>query len=230
MFDFKFSFLTPEQNAVLSESVNCICGYALDEVKAANRSLNNRLHMSEENAVFLQSRSEKLTAERQEACREAEKLKEELREVRLELMDSRRANVVLRESLEKEREQAVKLSAPSFASAGISIDDVDVDEDADITPQDHAMNKAIEKLKEELREVRLKLVDCRRANVVLRESLEKERPVPAYEINKLKSENEIMAGVIEKLKDELRTYKDFAKRIIRVAESAPNEVFEDEKA
>lgn len=92
------------------------------------------------------------------------------------------------------------------------------------------MNKAIEKLKEELREVRLKLVDCRRANVVLRESLEKERPVPAYEINKLKSENEIMAGVIEKLKDELRTYKDFAKRIIRVAESAPNEVFEDEKA
>lgn len=172
-FDFKFDFLSPEQNAVLSESVNCICGYALDEVKAANRSLNNRLHTAEENAAFLQSRSEKLTAERQEACKEAEKLKEELREVRLELVDCRRANVVLRESLEKERGQAVKLSAPS-------IDDV------------------------------------------LRESLEKERaaerPVPAYEINKLKSENAI---------------KDFAKRLIRTMETAPvaaKEVLADEKA
>lgn len=84
-----------------------------------------------------------------------------------------------------------------------------------------------------LHDTHMELMDSRRANVVLRESLEKERtaerPVPAYEIDKLKSENAIMAGVIEKLKDELRTYKDFAKRIIRVAESVPGGAFEDEK-
>lgn len=142
-FAFKFDFLSPEQNAVLSESVNCICGYALDEVKAANRSLNNRLHTAEENAAFLQSRSEKLTAERQEACKEAEKLKEELREVRLELVDCRRANVVLRESLEKEREQGARLSSPCPA-------DVDVE---GLISQIEVMAKVIEKLKDELRAV-----------------------------------------------------------------------------
>ena len=98
------------------------------------------------------------------------------------------------------------------------------------------MAKAIKKLKEELREVRLELVDSRNANVVLSESLEKERaaerPVPAYEIDKLRSENAIMAGVIEKLKNELRTYKDFAKRLIRTMETAPvaaKEVLADEE-
>lgn len=162
MFDFKFGFLTPEQNELFSEAVNCFFGYEMEALKAANRALENRLHTAEENAAFLQSRSEKLTAERQEACKEAEKLKEELREVRLELMDSRRANVVLRESLDKERAA--------------------------------------------------------------------EWPVPAYEIDKIRSENAIMVGVIKKLKDELRAYKDFAKRIIRVAESVPEGAFEDEKA
>ena len=238
MFDFKFDFLTPEQNALFSEAVNCFFGYEISALRAANKALEGRFHAAERNAAFLFERNEMLGRQTQEACKEAEKLKEELREVRLELVDCRRANVVLRESLEKERGQAVKLSAPSFAFAGISIDDVDVDvdADADIKPQDHVMAKAIKKLKEELREVRLELVDSRNANVVLSESLEKERaaerPVPAYEIDKLRSENAIMAGVIEKLKNELRTYKDFAKRLIRTMETAPvaaKEVLADEE-
>ncbi|WP_288333389.1 hypothetical protein [Cloacibacillus porcorum] len=147
MFDFKFGFLTPEQNELFSEAVNCFFGYEMEALKAANRSLNKRLYTAEENAAFLQSRSEKLTAERQEACREAEKLKEELREVRLELMDSRRANVVLRESLEMERERAAAFSAPRSACVDVAVAD-------DVRFQNEVMDRKTGELRDELRRYR----------------------------------------------------------------------------
>ena len=114
------------------------------------------------------------------------------------------------------------------------------------------------------------LMDSRRATGVLGVSLETVRelgarlsslrPAPA-DAEELRSQNEVMVKVIEKLKEELRAangeaecsceiaevkarykklaldannelraYKDFAKRIIRVAESVPGGAFEDEKA
>lgn len=198
MFDFKFGFLTPEQNELFSEAVNCFFGYEMEALKAANRALENRLHTAEENAAFLQSRSEKLVVQRQEACKEAEKLKEKLREVRLELMDSRRANVVLRESLEKEREQGARLSSLRPAPA-------DAEE---LRSQNEVMVKVIEKLKEELRAANGEAeCSCEIAEVKAR-----------YKKLALDANNE------------LRAYKDFAKRIIRVAESVPEGAFEDEKA
>ena len=198
MFDFKFGFLTPEQNELFSEAVNCFFGSEMEALKAANRALENRLHTAEENAAFLQSRSEKLVVQRQEACKEAEKLKEKLREVRLELMDSRRANVVLRESLEKEREQGARLSSLRPAPA-------DAEE---LRSQNEVMVKVIEKLKEELRAANGEAeCSCEIAEVKAR-----------YKKLALDANNE------------LRAYKDFAKRIIRVAESVPGGAFEDEKA
>ncbi len=198
MFDFKFGFLTPEQNELFSEAVNCFFGYEMEALKAANRALENRLHTSEENTAFLQSRSEKLVVQRQEACKEAEKLKEKLREVRLELMDSRRANVVLRESLEKEREQGARLSSLRPAPA-------DAEE---LRSQNEVMVKVIEKLKEELRAANGE-AEC------------------SGEIAEVKARYKKLALDAN---NELRAYKDFAKRIIRVAESVPEGAFEDEKA
>ena len=146
----------------------------------------------------MQSRSEKLVVQRQEACKEAEKLKEKLREVRLELMDSRRANVVLRESLEKEREQGARLSSLRPAPA-------DAEE---LRSQNEVMVKVIEKLKEELRAANGE-AEC------------------SGEIAEVKARYKKLALDAN---NELRAYKDFAKRIIRVAESVPEGAFEDEKA
>lgn len=115
----------------------------------------------------MSERNETLSNQAQGACKEADRLNGELCLIRRELMDSHRANSVLRESLEKEREQVVHLSTPRPADA-----------DAD----------------------------------------------------NLRSQNEVMAGVIEKLKGELRAYSDFAKRIVRTAETAPERALEDEKA
>lgn len=167
MYDFKFDFLTPEQNALLSESVNCFYVYEIDALREANRVLNDRLRSAEKNSAFLSERNETLSNQAQGACKEADRLNGELCLIRRELMDSHRANSVLRESLEKEREQVVHLSGPRPA-------DADAEE--------------------------------------------------------LRSQNEIMTGVIERLKDELRTYSDFAKRIVRTAETAPERALEDEKA
>ena len=167
MYDFKFDFLTPEQNALLSESVNCFYVYEIDALREANRVLNDRLRSAEKNSAFLSERNETLSNQAQGVCKEADRLNGELCLIRRELMDSHRANSVLRESLEKEREQVVHLSGPRPA-------DADAEE--------------------------------------------------------LRSQNEVMAGVIEKLKGELRAYSDFAKRIVRTAETAPERALEDEKA
>ena len=145
-FNFNFDFLTPEQNGYLSESMGLLVMAEKNGLRRLYSDLDAR------NSLLVE---------------EIDRLNADLRSVRDELMDSHRANSVLRESLEKEREQVVHLSGPRPA-------DADAEE--------------------------------------------------------LRSQNEIMTGVIERLKDELRTYSDFAKRIVRTAETAPERALEDEKA
>ena len=160
MFDFKFDFLTPEQNKQLSESIEFLVGLEIDKLRSDNDALQKR-------CAELDVRCSQLKRAEREREAQLEVAKERISEMNLELIDSYRANVTLRESLEKEREQVVHLSGPRPA-------DADAEE--------------------------------------------------------LRSQNEIMTGVIERLKDELRTYSDFAKRIVRTAETAPERALEDEKA
>ena len=167
MYNFQFDFLSQDQNMILSESINYLFGDEMSRLRNENRALADRLRSAEKNSAFLSERNETLSNQAQGACKEADRLNGELCLIRRELVDSHRANVTLRESLEKEREQVVHLSGPRPA-------DADAEE--------------------------------------------------------LRSQNEIMTGVIERLKDELRTYSDFAKRIVRTAETAPERALEDEKA
>lgn len=198
MYDFQFDFLSQDQNMILSESINYLFGDEMSRLRNENKALADRLRSAEKNSAFLAERNEKLSDQAQEACKYADKLKDELRAVRLELMDSHRANVTLRESLEKEREQAAHLSTPRPADADAK----------ELRFQNEIMSKVIEKLKEELRASDVRVERSR-------------------EIAEVKAKYRKLAL---EANNELSTYRDFAKRILRVANTAPKEALEDEKA
>ncbi len=137
MFDFKnfnFDFLTPEQNKQLSKSIEFFVGLEIDKLRSDNDALQKR-------CAELDVRCSRLQRAERERRARFEAAKERLSEMNLELMDSHRANVTLRESLEKEREHVVKLSAPRPS-------EVDAHE---LKSQNEVMSGVIEKLKEELR-------------------------------------------------------------------------------
>lgn len=191
MFDFKFDFLTPEQNKQLSESIEFLVGLEIDKLRSDNDALQKR-------CAELDVRCSQLKRAEREREAQLEVAKERISEMNLELIDSYRANVTLRESLEKEREHVVKLSAPRPS-------EVDAQE---LKSQNKVMAGVIEKLKEELRA----------ANGEAEYSGEIAEIKARYKKLALDANNE------------LRAHKDFAKRIIRVAESVPEGAFEDEKA
>ena len=190
MFDFKFDFLTPEQNKQLSESIEFLVGLEIDKLRSDNDALQKR-------CAELDVRCSQLKRAEREREAQLEVAKERISEMNLELIDSYRANVTLRESLEKEREHVVKLSAPRPS-------EVDAQE---LKSQNKVMAVVIEKLKEELR-----AANCK-ANCV---------PAPTDD-----RENAIAAGIAKYRKlaygtnNELREYKDFTKRLIRTMETAP---------
>ncbi|MDO4561426.1 MAG: hypothetical protein Q4C86_10805 [bacterium] len=137
MFNFKnfnFDFLTPEQNKQLSKSIEFFVGLEIDELRSDNDALQKR-------CAELDVRCSQLKRAEREREAQLEVAKERISEMNLELMDSHRANVTLRESLEKEREHVVKLSAPRPS-------EVDAQ---DLRSQNEVMSGVIEKLKEELR-------------------------------------------------------------------------------
>lgn len=137
MFDFKnfnFEFLTPKQNKQLSESIELFVGLEIDKLRSDNDALQKR-------CTELDVRCSQLKRSEREREAQLEAAKERISEMNLELIDSYRANVTLRESLEKEREHVVKLSAPRPSEADIK----------ELRSQNEVMSGVIEKLKEELR-------------------------------------------------------------------------------
>lgn len=129
-----FDFLTPEQNKQLSESIELFVGLEIDKLRSDNDALQKR-------CAELDVRCSQLKRAEREREARLEVAKERISEMNLELMDSHRANVTLRESLAKEREHVVKLSAPRPS-------EVDAQE---LRSRNEAMSGMIKKLKEELR-------------------------------------------------------------------------------
>lgn len=193
MFDFKnfnFDFLTPEQNKQLSESIEFFVGLEIDKLRSDNDALQKR-------CAELDVRCSQLKRAEREREARLEVAKERISEMNLELIDSYRANVTLRESLEKEREHVVKLSAPRPS-------EVDAQE---LKSQNEVMSGVIEKLKEELR-----AANCR-DNFASDSTGDHEDAITAIKAKYRK--------LAYDANNELREYKDFVKRLTRTMETAP---------
>ena len=61
MFDFKFDFLSQDQNMILSESINYLFGDEMSRLRNENRALADRLRSAEKNSAFLSERNETLS-------------------------------------------------------------------------------------------------------------------------------------------------------------------------